>query len=99
MCTTFCICNANTGKDPGFVDIQSAAIKTEDFESQRQPPDKRFYKAERDWLSGEIGPISEEISFRATVMRQSLIPLQITTTYKISGLAAIPPLHLFPRAL
>ena len=66
------ISNPDTGVDPGFVDIQSTAVVPDDFE-HGVPPAKEC-RLSRDWLSGEIETTSEEISLRATFLRQSLMP-------------------------
>ena len=73
------ISNSNAGKDPGFVDIEATAIIFENFERQRDNLliDYR-YKTDSDWSSGKIESTLEEISLRATVMRQSLMPQRIT---------------------
>ena len=52
LSTGVCIGNADTGIDPGFVNIQPAAVFTEDFE--HGVPPARDCRVGRDWLSGEI---------------------------------------------
>jgi hypothetical protein len=89
--------NSDARKDPGFVDIQSTTVKLDDFE-HGVPPAKDC-RLSRDWLSGEIESTSEEISLRATVLRQSLMPLGQPTPYKYAGFAAIQPRHLPPWVL
>ena len=74
-----CVGDADTGVNPGLVDIESAAILAKDFE-HGVPPVKENCKVGRDWLSGEIEPTSEEISLRATVLRHSLMPLRTADT-------------------
>ena len=72
LCAGICIGDADTGIDPGLVNIQTTAVFAEDFE-HRIPP-ARDCRVGRDWLSGEIESTSEEISLRATVLRHSLMP-------------------------
>ena len=45
------------------------------LKDNKKPPALYSYKTDSDWSSGEIESTSEEISLRATVMRQSLMPL------------------------
>jgi hypothetical protein len=97
LCSEVRIGNPDAGINPGFVDIQSTAIKPDDFE-HGVPPAKDC-RLSRDWLSGEIESTSEEISLRATVLRQSLMPLGQPTPYKNAGFAAIQPRHSPPRVL
>ena len=72
LSTGVCIGNADTGINPGFVNIQPAAVFMEDFE--HGVPPARDSRVGRDWLSGEIESTLEEISLRATVLRHSLMP-------------------------
>lgn len=65
--------NADAGKDPGFVDIEATAVFTKDFKHEKNLLQK-ISRAGRDWSSGEIESISEEISLRATFLRHSLMP-------------------------
>ncbi len=74
LCAGVCIGDADTGIDPGFVNIQTTAVFTEDFEHGVPPAED--CRVGRDWLSGEIESTSEEISLRATVLRHSLMPLR-----------------------
>ena len=73
--TTVCISNPDASIDPCFVDIQSTAIKTKNFERQKNNLLREYsYKTDSDWSSGKIESTLEEISLRATVMRHSLMP-------------------------
>ena len=89
--------DSNASIDPGFVDIQSTAVIPDDFE-HGVPPAKDC-RLSRDWLSGEIESTSEEISLRATVLRQSLMPLGQPALYKNAGVAAIQSRHSLSRGL
>ena len=73
LCTAIGIGNTDAGIDPGFVDVKATAVVTKDFK-HRVPPVKKLCRTGRDWSSGEIESTSEEISLRATGMRQSLMP-------------------------
>ena len=79
------------------MDIQTTAIGSDNLE-YGIPPAKDC-RLSRDWLSGEIESTSEEISLRATVLRQSLMPLGQPTPYTNAGFAAIQPRHSPPRVL
>lgn len=73
LSTSVGIGNADAGIDPGFVDIKPTTVFTKDFKQEKIPPEN-ISRAGRDWLSGEIESTSEEISLRATCLRQSLMP-------------------------
>jgi hypothetical protein len=97
LCSEVRIGNPDAGINPGFVDIQSTTVELNDFEHGVPPAED--CRLSRDWLSGEIESTSEEISLRATVLRQSLIPLGQPTPYRNAGFAAIQPRHSSPRVL
>ena len=73
--TSVGISNTNAGIDPSLVDIKPTAIVFENFKRQKNNLLKVYsYKTDSDWSSGKIESTLEEISLRATVMRQSLMP-------------------------
>ena len=92
-----CVGNSDAGIDSGLVYIQTTAVILDNFEHGVSPA--KDCRLSRDWLSGEIESTSEEISLRATVLRQSLMPLGQPTPYKNAGFAAIQPRHSPPRVL
>lgn len=71
--TSVGIGNTDAGIDPSFVNIKPTTDFTKDFKQKKIPP-ANICRAGRDWLSGEIESTSEEISLRATCLRQSLMP-------------------------
>ena len=87
-----CVGNSDAGIDSGFVYIQTAAVIQDNFEHGVPPAND--CRLSRDWLSGEIESTSEEISLRAMVLRQSLMPLGQPTPYSYAGFAAIQPATL-----
>ena len=79
FCTVMGIRNADAGKDPGFVDIKATAIMFENFKGQKVNLLKvNKGRTDSDWSSGKIESTLEEISLRATGMRQTLMPQQMT---------------------
>ncbi len=97
LCAGVCIGYADAGIDPGFVNIQTTAVIQDDLEHGFPPAINCWFS--RDWLSGEIETTSKEISLRAMVLRQSLMPLGQPTPYNDAGFAAIQPRHSPPRVL
>lgn len=73
LCTAIRSGNTDAGIDLGFVDVKATAVVTKDFK-HRDSSCKEICRSGRDWSSGEIESTSEEISLRATGMRQSLMP-------------------------
>lgn len=71
--TSVGIGNTDAGIDPSFVNIKPTTDFTKNFKQKKIPP-ANICRAGRDWLSGEIESTSEEISLRATCLRQSLMP-------------------------
>ena len=49
--------NPDTGKNPGFVDIQPTAVFAENLKSHRIPPHEYWRRFGRKWLPGKIEPI------------------------------------------
>ena len=97
LSTRVCVGDPDASIDPCFVDIESTAVVQDYFE--HGVPPAIYCRLSRDWLSGEIESTSEEISLRATVLRQSLMPFGQPTPYKYAGFAAIQPRHSPPRVL
>lgn len=96
-CSSVGVGDADTGKDPGFVNVKTTAVVKLDFEHGVPPV---TYSQERQGLVIRENRVDfTEISLRAVSLRHSLLPLRMTDAIYKCGVAAIQPRHSPPRVL
>ena len=74
LCPAIGICNTDTGKYPGLVNVQSTAVLRRILNAICLPPDTVFGEVRQGLATRQNRVDLKEISLRAVVMRHSLMP-------------------------